>query len=157
MTARSPRPDTRVASLGDRYTVALVTTCPWAWSSFLRRCADARAEVQVYTCPIAARALIEAHEGVHRSMLVTILCPSVIADAARYAEGDADGDRWVAPVVAYTWGRGWPDCGTGAEEHYRAVESLRRGGNVHGDLLGEDALVVIGWGLGWWDARMATP
>ena len=34
-----------------------------------------------------------------------------------------------------------------------ATEALRRGSNLHGEMLGEDALVVVGWGMGWWDAR----
>lgn len=148
-----PRPDTRGASLGDRYTVALVTTQPWAWSGFLRRLARAGAEVQVYTCSIAARALIEAHEGVHQSMLVTILCPSVVEETARYAEGDAADDHWTAPVVAYSWGRGWPAEGPDIRAYVDATTALRRGGNLHGELLGEDALAVVGWGMGWWDAR----
>ena len=147
------RPDNRCASMGDRYIVALVTKQPWAWSRFLRRLSRASAEVMVFTDPLSARIATEAHEKLHGAMLVTILCPTVIADAARYAEDDEPNDHWTAPVVAYCWGDGWPVCDTDLDAHYRAMASLKRGGNMHGDLLGEDALVVVGWALGWWDAQ----
>lgn len=122
-----PRPDTRGASFGDRYTIVLVTACPWVWSTFLRRCVQAGAEVMVYTCPISARiplgpanlvtvSVIRAELGCRTELARRIVCDLRPRGPARdrylwaevlahplVSDGEDDGD---APTLSPTWRAG---------------------------------------------------